>query len=275
MKKALALALAVSTFTASAFAEQPKAAEYKQIMSSGNYYIEYEFNDVKKCLAVKDGKRMDYTIYTTMGNPLLSAIPIIGLASMFVKSDKKEPSALYMDGKYYQFQGKKKATMAYYNQLDDENLDPKEAWSSVRYRLALPEELVVFAPNDVFNSFTNFKAPKFIGSGQTKGAKVVLDYDKYSLTVPNKGGGVLFEKLFYMYYKEGELQSIKTFAKTNGNEEIPINTMKVKKITQELPENALTIPKGCKVYAAGIGDMNDLLEQPVLVEDYSVKEQEK
>ena len=81
MKKLLALTLALSTFTASALAEQPKAAEYKQIMSSGNYYVEYELNAVKKCLAVKDGKRMDYTIYTSMGNPFLSAIPIIGLAS--------------------------------------------------------------------------------------------------------------------------------------------------------------------------------------------------
>ncbi|WP_337799185.1 hypothetical protein [Phascolarctobacterium succinatutens] len=273
MKKILALALACSTFATSAFAEQPKAAEYRQVMSSGNYYVEYELNDVKKCLAVKDGKRMDYTIYAAGANPLLAAIPIIGLASFFIKTDKKEPSALYMNGKYYQFQGKKKATMAYYNQLDDENLDPKEGWSSIRYRLALPEELVVFAPNDVFNSFTNFKAPTYIGSGQTKGAKVVLDYDKYSSTVKNKAGGVLFEKLFYMYYKEGNLQNIKTFIKMPGSDETLLNTMKVKKITQELPEGALQIPKGCKVYAVGIGDMNDLLEQPVLVEDYSDKEE--
>ena len=37
----------LSTFVASAFAEQPKAAEYKQMMSSGNFYVEYELNDVK------------------------------------------------------------------------------------------------------------------------------------------------------------------------------------------------------------------------------------
>lgn len=271
MKKLLALTLALSTFTASALAEQPKAAEYKQIMSSGNYYVEYELNAVKKCLAVKDGKRMDYTIYTSMGNPFLAAVPIIGLASFFIKSDTKEPSALYADGKYYQFQGKKKAIMAYYNQLDDENLDPNEGWSSVRYRLALPEELVAFAPNDVFNSFTEFKAPSYVGSGKTADDKAPLDYDKYSFSVKNKAGGVLFDKIFYMYYKDGELQTIKTYVKSgNGGEEL-INTMKVKKITQELPENALKIPDGCKVYAAGIGDMDDLLDKQVLVEDYSKK----
>ena len=271
MKKLLALTLAFSTFTASALAEQPKAAEYKQIMSSGNYYVEYELDTVKKCLAVKDGKRMDYTIYTSMGNPFLSAIPIIGLASFFIKSDTKEPSALYADGKYYQFQGKKKAVMAYYNQLDDENLDPNEAWSSVRYRLALPEELVVFAPNDEFNFFTGFKAPHYIGSGQTTGNKDILDYDKYSLAEKSKACGVLFEKIFYMYYKEGALQQIKTFIKYGNNEEQLIKTMKLKQITGELPENALKIPDGCKVYAAGIGDMDDLLEKQVLVEDYGKK----
>lgn len=89
MKKILALTLTLSTFVASPFAEQPKAAEYKQIMSSGNFYVEYELNDVKKCLAVKDGKRMDYTVYTSMGNPFLAAVPIIGLASFFIKSDTK------------------------------------------------------------------------------------------------------------------------------------------------------------------------------------------
>ena len=75
-----------------------------------------------------------------------------------------------------------------------------------------------------------------------------------------------------MYYKEGNLQNIKTFIKMPGSDETLLNTMKVKKITRELPEGALQIPKGCKVYAVGIGDMNDLLEQPVLVEDYSEKE---
>lgn len=57
---------------------------------------------------IKDGKRMDYTVYTSMGNPFLAAVPIIGLTSFFIKSDTKEPSALYADGKYYQFKGKRK-----------------------------------------------------------------------------------------------------------------------------------------------------------------------
>ena len=45
--------------------------------------------------------------------------------------------------------------------------------------------------------------------------------------------------------------------------------MKVKKITQTLPKDSLCVPNGYKVYAAGIGDMDDLLDKDVLVEDHS------
>ena len=34
------------------------------------------------------------------------------------------------------------------------------------------------------------------------------------------------------------------------------------------------IPEGCKVYAVGLGDINDLVQRPVLVENYSKKETE-
>lgn len=42
MKKIAALAMALSMLTATAWAEQPKAEEYRQMMSSGTYYVEYE-----------------------------------------------------------------------------------------------------------------------------------------------------------------------------------------------------------------------------------------
>ena len=80
---------------------------------------------------------------------------------------------------------------------------------------------------------------------------------------------MLYEKIFYFYYKEGELYRIKTFLKEDNNSETLINKMKVKKITQTLPNNSLCVPNGYKVYAAGIGDMDDLLDKDVLVEDHS------
>ena len=68
-------------------------------------------------------------------------------------------------------------------------------------------------------------------------------------------------------YKDGELVLIKKVLKRNGTE-YPMGEVIVKKITSEVPVEMFNIPQGCKVYAVGIGDMNDLIEQPVLVEEY-------
>ena len=282
----LSVTLALSILTGSmgtAFAENPKADEYRKIFASGTYTVEYEqYGTLKKTLEVSGEKRMDYTTFKTGGNPALAALaiinPLLGVAALFGGGAKKEPSALYQDGKYYQFHGKKKATMALESQLEDPNLDPKENWSTVRYRLALPEELVVFAPQDAFNSVSNFVVPTFLESKleQKDKSDPGLPYDIYSSPIKSVAGNQLAEKFFYMYYdKKGDLNKIKTTFKEPGKDEIEISSMNVKKISGEMGKNALQIPKGCKVYAAGIGDMNDLLDKPVLVEDYSEKKSDK
>ena len=46
--KIIALTLALSTFTVTAFAEQPEAAKYRNILQSGKYYVEYELDYAKK-----------------------------------------------------------------------------------------------------------------------------------------------------------------------------------------------------------------------------------
>ena len=74
MKKLLSLTLALATLSATCYAEQPKAADYRNIMSSGNYYVEYEYNYAKKILAVQNGKRMDYTMLQSQPNTALAAL---------------------------------------------------------------------------------------------------------------------------------------------------------------------------------------------------------
>lgn len=279
--KILAFTLVMTTFASTAFAEQPKATEYRNIMSSGTYYIEYEMNTVKKALAVQDQKRMDYTTIKSGPNTALAALgfinPLFALAGLFSGGDKKNPSALYQDGKYYQFEGKKKATMVWYNQLNDENLDPSMGWSNVQQKLSLPHELVTFSPNDIFNSFSGYTAPRFIESGKKTIDKDEYNYDKYSIIYNNRSGNVLYKKNFYLYYdlEKGELHHIDTFTRIGANgKEVPSGTLTNIVITGELPEKALEIPEGCKVYAAGTGDINDLLQKPVLVENYSKKDAE-
>lgn len=287
-EKVLSATLVLSLVAGSvgtAFAENPKAEEYRKIFSTGTYTVEYDLNGyVKKTLEVSGGQRMDYTTMPSFNNAgsmaaaaALSMInPVLGIAGMFAgKTAKKEPSTLYKDGKYYQFLGKKKARVATQQQLGDENLDPNEGWSSVQYKLALPEAFTVFAPNDEFNRFTNYSAPVFVESGTYEEKNEQMPFDKYVSRITSASGNVLAEKFFYMYYgKNGDLNKVETKLKMQGGEEIKTDEIKVRKITGELPENALKIPEGCKVYAAGTGDMDDLLDRDVLVEDYSSKGKE-
>ena len=77
MKKLLSLTLALATLSITCYAEQPKAADYRNIMSSGNYYVEYEYNYAKKILAVQNGTRMDYTMLQSQPNTALAALGFI------------------------------------------------------------------------------------------------------------------------------------------------------------------------------------------------------
>lgn len=273
-KKVIAMALTFSCLTASAFAEQPETAKYRDILQSGKFYVEYELNYAKKILAVQDNKRMDYTIYKSKGNPYAGAglaliNPFLALGSMFIKNESKVPTAYYEAGKFYQFDNKKKAHMAIWNQLNDPNLNPMEGWNAVKQKLALPEELAIFAPNDMFaENYAGADVPKFIESGNASINGKDFVYDKYSTSVLSHSGNVLFGNNYYFYYGGGELKHINTFTYSDNSGEVLLRSIEIKKITQELPENILKIPEGCKVYAAGIGDMNDLIEKPVLAEEY-------
>ena len=216
---------------------------------------------------------MDYTIITSRNAALQTAlafIPVIGMAGMFIKETKKDPTALYQDNKYYQFIGKKQARVATPSELEDENLDPTEAWSSVPLRLALPEGLVMLAPNDPFNSIANYTVPTFTESGTITDGKNTFDYDTYKAPIKGATGNVLAEKIFYLYYdnKNGELKRVITrFKEPSESMEQTITELKFRKIAGELPEKALKIPGGTKIYAAGLGDMDDLLDRNVLVEE--------
>lgn len=271
--KVLAVALALSTFTVSAFAEQPAAQKYRDILQSGKFYVEYELDYATKGLAVDSGKRMDYTMYKKNSSALglgLSLInPVLALGALFGKSSSKVPTAYYDGSKFYQFEGKKEAVVATEEQLSDVNIDPSKGWSSVKDRLALPEELAVFAPKDQFfvpiNGATDVR---FVESGEKADGEKKIPFDKYMYDVKSRNGKTLYSVVYYMYYKEGELKKIESYVVEDGQEEKLLQNLKVKKITGELPKNVLQMPKGCKVYAVGIGDMNDLLEQPTLVETY-------
>lgn len=277
LKKAIAIGLTMCTISCTAFAEQAKVQEYRNILNSGKYYVEYGLDDVDKILAVENHHRMDYTVYKKGGNMAMMGLAIINpflALGALVKTQDKVPTALYQEGKFYQFLTKKKAIMATWNQLNDPNLDPSEGWNTVKQKLALPEELAILAPNEEYNQRVTGETPaQLIESGEALVNGKPQIYDKYLTSVKNRRGKTILEKTYFFYYVNGELKTVKSFIQAANDIERPYRTLTLKKLTADLPENTLKIPDGCKVYAAGIGDMNDLIDNPELVEDYTVKEE--
>lgn len=278
LKKAMGLCLALSLTCGLAGAEQPKAQEYREILNSGTYYLEYELDDVIKNLAVKDHRRMDYTTLKSDGLMGLSGLSVLNpfkVLSKLAANDNRNPSAFYEYGKFYQFTGKKTARMAIWNQLNDPNVDPTENWNTIKQKLSLPEELAILGNKDEYNEniFINGSTvPVYEESGVAVVNGKEMEYDKYVSSIKSKTGRVIMDKSFFFYYANGELKNIKTFIKPYNGLEMISQTITLKKLTREIPPDALVIPVGTKVYAAGIGDMDDLLNTPALVEDYSRKD---
>jgi hypothetical protein len=140
----------------------------------------------------------------------------------------------------------------------------------VPLRLALPEGLAILAPNDPFNKIANYNTDAiFLESGTITDGKTTFDYDTYAMPIKGAAGNVLADKIFYFYYdnKDGDLKKVITrFREPGATMEQTITELKIRKLTGELPETALKIPGGTKIYAAGLGDMDDLLDRNVLVE---------
>jgi len=271
MKKKILSALLATTLAMSiASAEQPKAAEYREIMSSGSYYIEYESDYGKQILAVGNGKRMSFTRQNKNALGGLSFLPLVGIISLFTNESVPVPNTLYTDGKYYNFDTKKKGLVATETELNDPNLNPRQGWDKIKHNLHFAEPFTVFAPNEPFNKMLHYKTPQFVESGEEKIKDKSFKFDKYVSAEKSLSGANIYEKIYKFYYNEkGDLSQIRTFYKVAGKSEEKTGEIKVKKITKELPANVFEIPKGYKVYGAGLGDMNDLLDIPVLVEDYS------
>lgn len=262
MKKTiLSLALALSTLTSAACAEQPLAQQYREWLRSGAFVIDYEadYRDhvVSKTLAGYGNMRMER-----------SNLKIKGIIPAFAYGKKNYPDTLYRDGKYYRFESKKKATVAAASQLADPNIDPSAGWNTIRYNLALPDE---FAPlyNDAAYRPTSAAMGNFAydGSGKKVVAKQEYTCDKYTLPLKSQAGNTLAELCYYYCYDKDKLVYIEK-AMLEDSKEYILSRVKIKQFSNDVPGELFAMPKGCKVYAVGIGDMDDLLNKPAMVEEY-------
>ena len=278
----LAAIVTASYSPPSVFAENIKAEELREIINSNHYYIEYEVNkkEDKRALAVDGVLKKSFDCEGRRSSTLLSFVPIVGL---FAKGSLKlMPEVYYDSNNYYQFVDKKKVLRASPEEMKDPYINPNQEWNTIPLRVNLPEE---------FGMFTGDKDIKFVESGEKivdekKGTKFM--FDKYVKNIRNVNGANIAKKIYVVYYDDkNELASISTLSvyinedagQIFANDEdkkfeeqiYDIQKIKINKFTRELPNKIMDFPAGCKVYGPGLGDMNELLEMPPLLEEYKAE----
>ena len=257
-----ALALSFCLFNGTCLAEQPKAAEYRAILNSGTFFIEYKDNFTTRILVAKNGERLERTNYkppgwTTFLNPL---------GALFGGGTPKNPEVMYKDGNFYQFKNEKEATILSEEHLTDENLDPRQGWNGIGQKLALPAEFTIFAADPAYRpNSAALSAPIFRESFKKTVDDKNYICDRYVCNISHADGSTEAEFIYdALYDAKGNLVMITSAVLADGIE-YPNNKLVIKKILAEVPKGTFEVSKKTKIYAAGNGDMNDLLEQPVQV----------
>lgn len=262
MKKIL-LTLMILLTCATAQAEQPKAQQYRQILSSGSFYVEYDDNNVKRIVAQENGRRMARTNLGGFYRALVSVLNPIG--NFFANENEKFPEFMYANGKYYKFLEKDFALMLRSEQLGDENLNPAEGWGTIYESLSLPNELAVLNWHDKFHKVPDaMSEPTFVTSMKKSVGGKEYDCDRYEAKITNAAGENSATIVFDLCYANGELALAQSALLADGRE-YEINRLVVKKILPNVPSGGFKLSGKEKVHAAGTGDMNDLLENPKFV----------
>ena len=262
MKKFL-LAAIILLATSTAQAEQPKAADYRQILSSGNFYVEYDDNNVKRIVAQENNRRM---ARTNLGGTYRALVSVLNpLGNYLANENEKFPEFMYANGKYYKFLEKDFALMLRAEQLADENLNPAEGWGTIYESLSLPNELAVFNWHDKFHKVPDaLSEPVFVASMKKSVGGTEYDCDRYEAKITNADGTPSATIVFDLCYADGELTLAQSALLANGRE-YEINSLLVKKILPSVPSGGFKLNGKEKIHAAGTGDMNDLLENPPFV----------
>lgn len=258
----LLTALALTGVPSDSSAEQAAAEQYRQMFRAEEFYLEYKDLDQPKAkvkmIAAYDQKRMERAMYPTpkwmnVFNPL---------SALFSRSDNKYPDVLNKDGKYYQFLESDRAIELDEARVDDENLDPRQGWSDISQKLAVPIELAVFYWNDPYRPKTSaLEAPIFLGSSKLTVGRTEYDCDRYSSAINRANGSSESQLIYEMLYLDGRLREAHLSIEEDGIE-YPISRLQIRKLSGEIPKKLFKIKRNAKTYAAGTGDMSDLLEQP-------------
>ena len=300
MKKALiAAVLAFSSLTGTAFAEQPKAAEYRAMLASGKYYLEYsrvaEYADAKlqkrsdkyskstrEIFVADGGQRAILSMGGRYGNGMAMRMEnsravgkLFRNASSNAASlrDELKLDLLYQEGNYYQFFGKNKALRLSEAEAASGYADPRAEWGRVRQTLAAPAFLPAFA-------LPESEDMRFVGSGTETIFAQPMTVDTYILRVHAKDGdkdvGVPYAYKYY-YDETGELRYIGVTLAEEGSAQgtqKPLRGkggslgtyIRIDSFSGEIPADVFAYPKDAKIYCILPGSLDDLFGYGELVE---------
>ena len=240
-------------------AEHFKADEYRKIFSSGNFYVEYEDKNIKKIIAQENNMRISRTDLIGKYRAIVSVLNPLG--ALFSSDNKKYPEFIHYANKYYRFYDDDYALVINEENINDENLNPTEEWSAINKFLSLPDELSIFNWNDDYHKISsNISEPIFSESLQKNLNGKIFYCDRYISQIKNKNAFINFD----ICYENDEIVAVQSNF-FSGGKEYPINNLSIEKISAEIPKGAIKFNMNANIYRAGIGDMNDLLENPVFV----------
>lgn len=254
------------------YAERPEAEQYRQILASGNFYIEYRVSidehngaiikllernrDMASALA--EGYEDGGLLVAQNGRRMKKRIITYGILGQ-----RTIPEFYYADNKYFMFAGSDKAILATEDELKNPRINYNGNWDLYKSKLNMLAPLLPLAPRDKYCG--SIPEPKWIESSVSDTKENKLPYDKYQSTVYSAAGTVLYDYFFYIYYKDGKLDSAMVYWQEPGKEEKFYRGIRKILVTSDVPEKHIVIPEGCKVYQAGRGDMDDLLGNKVLL----------
>lgn len=243
-------------------AEQAAADEYRKMFSSGNFYVEFKDKWGVRILAGKDGARMERMRYHFESGGMVWLNP---LGAIFGGGEAKNPEVLYKNGKYYHFVAKDKAHVCDEKNIHDENINPRSGWNKIPQKLALPDELAVFFWKDPFRLKSSaIVAPNLMDSFKKNVDGKDYECDRYTCDIKTASGKLSAVLVYELIYNEGKLFRVES-AIFRNKKFYPINVLEIKVIQEEIPDGVFKINKNTKLYAAGMGDMDDLLEKPKLI----------
>ena len=265
MKKKILIAilLAMNSTSIVSAAENPSAEKYRQMFASPNFYFEYKDKTVNRIIASNNGQRMERAALSSQMITLFSVLNPLG--ALFGGGDSDRfPEALNVGDKYFQFADEKYATMLDASHMNDEKLNPREGWSSVKSKLALPTELAPLAWDDPYREHAkSFGKPEYRETFKKTVHRKEYSCDRYISDVAN-GLGNREASLAYdlCYDEDGELKFSQMIILRGGKDYL-VNELEIDRILDKVPEKKFYIRDKAKAYSAGFGDMNDLLETPI------------